>query len=465
MYRPAFALALGLLGCTRYVPRPLQPENRAEVFRARRLDDSALVAWVSRFAGSPSAQAWSDRQLAVAGLRLRSELARARADWVTAQAGERAAGARPQPGLQGDVERAVSGSEGASPWVVSLAAMHTVELGGKRGARLLQARARTTVAESDLRLAAWRIAQQVRAAAASAAAAQAEADELGGEVEVLQQVREVERARFAEAVLSGSELARTDAELQQLQADRSVARGAARVARADLAAAVGLPAQALDGMAIVLPGDSSCARENDQPIDSLESRALRRRAEVGRALGEYAVAEAELRGQVARQYPDLELGPGFIWDQGVHRWILAVALPALLGFRNRGAIHQAEASREAAAARVTEAQDSVLAQVEAAVQGCLGATEQIGTADSVVVATTRGLELARAAYQRGETSRLEPAQAELALARARRLARQASRRGFAAALALQAATGEWWGVADESWPDPRMDQTTTGDGH
>ena len=64
----------------------------------------------------------------------------------------------------------------------------------------------------------------------------------------------------------------------------------------------------------------------------------------------------------------MELGPGFIFDQGIKRWTLGLALPGLLGFRNQAPIVEAEAARAAAGARVAESQDSLLAEVDEAMR-------------------------------------------------------------------------------------------------
>jgi outer membrane protein TolC len=177
--------------------------------------------------------------------------------------------------------------------------------------------------------------------------------------------------------------------------------------------------------------------------------------EVSRVLGEYALAEAEVRLQVARQRPDLELGPGYIFDQGIHRWTLGFALPALLGFRNRTPIDQAEAARSAAAARVSEVQDAILAEAGEAAESCRAAAAESLVADSVGAAAEELVSVARGRYERGETGRLEPARAELAAARATAAQRQARRRLQLAGLAAEAAAAEWRGSAAESWPDPR----------
>jgi outer membrane protein TolC len=141
----------------------------------------------------------------------------------------------------------------------------------------------------------------------------------------------------------------------------------------------------------------------------------------------------------------------------VNRWTLALALPALLGSRNRGAIGEAEAAREVAGLKVAEVQDAVFADVESAVQRCRGASLELAASDSVVAAASRLRERDQAAYRRGETSRLEPARSELQLVRAQRARRRAERRLARASLELERAAGGPSPQASGQWPDPRQE--------
>jgi cobalt-zinc-cadmium efflux system outer membrane protein len=451
---------VALHGCVRYVPRPIEPAAHAGAYRTRRLSDPRLLDWVSRWADRPAAGRWTDRQLALAALGLRAELARARAEWRAALAAERTAGARPAPGATADVERAVSGSDGASPWVISLGALLSVELGGKRGARIQRARARSALAEAELRRTAWRIASETRGAALALASAEAERADADREAGALVEVQSLERARYEEAALTAAELARTAAEVQDARFRASAAQAAAIDARVALAALTALPPAALDGAEVEAEAGSGCASLVTLGDDSLAALALTRRPEIGAALSEYAVAEAGVRGEVARQYPDLDLGPGFIWDQGVHRWTLALALPNLLKFRNRSAIDEAVAERAAAAARVAEIQDALLGDAARAAGRCRGTRLEAAAADSQMVVAERQAALARAAYERGETSRLDPVLAALGVLRAERARRLQAGRLAAAGRALEAAIG---GSADGEggrWPDPRSDVLT-----
>jgi outer membrane protein TolC len=358
--------------------------------------------------------------------------------------------------VQGDVERRVGGREVEDPWVVGVAGVVQLELGGKRGARLQAAHAGVTLAESRLVGASRAVAVETRMAAAALVHALADAVDAGEEVRGLERVHGLERSRFAEAALDASELARTSTEIQNARLAQAQSEHAVLTTRARLGAAMALPARALDSLVPVLDPPGGCAGLDSAGPSAVTAEAVQRRTEVATALAEYAVSESRLRLEIARQYPDLELGPGFLWDEGVHRWTLAFALPALLGSRNRGAILEADAFRDVAALRVAEVQDSVLADVDLAVEGCRGSSLELAAADSVVAAAERLYGREREAYERGETSGLEPARAELLLLRARRARRAAERRLTVASLELERAAGGP-PSPDGLWPDPRRD--------
>ena len=135
-----------------------------------------------------------------------------------------------------------------------------------------------------------------------------------------------------------------------------------------LAAAVGVPGAALG--AVTLPEGLDAADAEALlrvSADDARRRALLERADVRQALAEYAAAEATLRLELARQYPDLRLGPTYEFDQGQNKWGLSLALDLPLLDRNQGPIAEAVAARAEAAAKLTATQAGVIAEVEQAV--------------------------------------------------------------------------------------------------
>ena len=446
----ALGLACAAVGCARYAPAPLDPAATADAYGARRLDAPELRTWLSAHGGAAD-DGWTSATLGIVALYYHAAVARARATWESARAAEGSAGARPQPDVQGELGYATSSAVFESRWLGVLSAIFTVELGGKRGARLIAARARTAVAETDLEETAWRTARAVRAAAVDLAGAEERLTDASEGADRVTAFAARLRRRYDEGTLGRAELAAIEAEEADSRAGSARERAGVAAARESLAQAVGIPVAALEGARMAAEVVPTCASAG---TDSLQALALRRRPEVGRALAEYAVAEADVRVAVAGSYPDVSLGPGYTWDQGIGRWSLLFGLPRLPLNGNRGPIAEAIARRREAAARFAERQQTVLEDVSGAVAGCRAALADAAGTDSVRAATARRAELARSAYGRGEIGVTDLEPLELAETRASRDLHAAVRRLASAALALETATGAW-PPGSVQWPDPR----------
>lgn len=441
---PRAALAAVLLGgCAHYVAQPVDPAGLAGTFRSRTLDDSVVVAAVTARAGPPGSGAWSAAQLAVAAQVRHSDVAEAAAALEVARAGEITAGARPQPGVTGEFGRATDPGPFESPWFGSVMLSVTIELGGKRGARVAAARARTARAAVDLAGAEWDVAHRAHGAHAAMVAVDSLAVVLDGERARLGAVLGSLRRRVEAGEVATGELARLASEQATLEIELQRVVAAREAARQGLARALAVPRGALEALRVVPDGIDGCAATGAVAADDLEARALTQRAEVGRALAAYAEAEAALRLEVARTWPDLVLGPGFVWDGGVHRWNLLASLPELMLNRNRGPIAEAAARRAAAGVRVDAAQQAVLADVAAARAACVGALRELATADSAATALARASAVVSAAVERGERGERDRLAMELVQARAQRERLGAAVRVGEAGIELERAVGGW----------------------
>ena len=445
----------GLVSCVRYRPAPLDPPGLAAGYRARQLSDGALRQFMTSAAIEvPEDSEWHPRHLSLVALYFHPELDFARASWHEAAAAEITAGARPPLSADGTVNRAARPDEGkTTSWSVSLGTAMTLETGGKRGARLARARAGTLAARLRLETTAWQVAED--AARAAMAAVSADGDLKSAEVEqsTLDRVLALLRARYAQGAASLTEVARAEGDLQAATVSVLSAERERTAARAEVARAVGLPVAEVDSLSIGFETASHCAILDSVAVPALERRALLTRADVGTELAAYAEAEGELRIAVAEQYPDLSLGPGIGWEQGIGRWSLGLGLSKIVLNRNRGPIAEAEARREGAAVRFAEVQQNALREVASGAAECQGARVEEAQADTLFRGAARRLALAQAAYQRGETGETEVAFAQLGLVRAQHTRDLATRRLAAAQLGLERAVGAWLGASAPHWPD------------
>ena len=182
--------------------------------------------------------------------------------------------------------------------------------------------------------------------------------------------------------------------------------------------------------------------------------ALRRRYEMGSALAAYAVREGELRIAVANQYPDLQLTPGWAWDQGLNRWILGLALPQLLLNRNKGPIAEAVARRAMEGSNVEAVQQLILAEVDAAVADCAASRATLDAAAALMEALHVRERSVRAAFDRGEVTQFEGLSLALALAEAEAELQRATLTRIVLGSQLSRVTGLWSRSTSDSLADP-----------
>ena len=102
------------------------------------------------------------------------------------------------------------------------------------------------------------------------------------------------------------------------------------------------------------------------PAPDVRAAAVENRLDVQRALAQYEAAQSRLQLEVARQYPDIDLGPGYAYEEGVHLISLRMGTVLPLRNRNEGPIAEAEAQRKAAGAQLLATQSAVIAQSDKA---------------------------------------------------------------------------------------------------
>src|SRR5262249_22930225 len=130
------------------------------------------------------------------------------------------------------------------------------------------------------------------------------------------------------------------AELQRV-ADLAEAERQKREAQVLLATAVGVPVRALEGLDVEFPLGAST--DLDRLAPSLRRQTLQTRSDILAALADYGASQSALQLEIARQYPDVRIGPGYEYDQGLNKWsTIGVSLELPVLNRNAGPIGEAE---------------------------------------------------------------------------------------------------------------------------
>ena len=132
-------------------------------------------------------------------------------------------------------------------------------------------------------------------------------------------------------------------------------------------------------------------------------------------MAEYAASQSALRLEIARQYPDIHLGPGYQYDQGDHKFSLSVTAELPLLNQNQGPIAEAEARRAAAAARFVALQAKVIAEIDRAVSGYRVSQETLSTLESLAASQKKQSEVAAAQFKVGAADQLDLLNAQIEL--------------------------------------------------
>lgn len=404
-------LAAGVIAaaaCVRFHPKSIVPATVMEDFEARKLDAPELKDFLLRHQDVkdwPPA-AWDLKSLTLAAFYYHPDMDVARAQWGVARGGRITAGERPNPSLNPALGyNTTSPTSEVTPWIPEISLEIAIETAGKRGYRVAEARHLSEAARWNILSAAWEVRSRLRSALLEAYAA-GETEALLSEAQRLQ----TETVRLLELQKEAGEVSVYDLTQARLALDggRLAAIEAARAkeeAMARLAASLGVPRVALDGVSLAF----DCFRRPDPVIPAGEVRrhAVVNRSDILAALSEYAASQSALQLEVAKQYPDIRLGPNYQLDQTDSKWTIGLALDLPILSRNRGPIAEAEARRTESAARFLALQSQVIAELDAAVEDCRSAVLKAQAADDLTANLARQEAAARTRREVGEISKLE----------------------------------------------------------
>ncbi len=418
-----------LAGCAHFEAQPLSPDQTAAQFDARTLDDPGLKKFLERnlkrdFTTWPP-QEWDFEALTLVALYYHPSLDVARAQWAVAQAGTRTAGQRPNPAVNVAPQYTSNSPSGESPWVAALTFEGVIETAGKRGYRIEQAQQLSEAARLNLATQAWQVRSRLRTSLLDDVVARQRVVLLQNVQEAQQQTLGLLEARLRAGGIAATELTIPRVAWIRTQADLADARRQAVDSRAAVAQALGLPLHAIEARELKfdLPiadfglriADSGQAA-NPQ---SAEARryALHRRADILATLANYAASQSALRLEIAKQYPDIRLGPGYEYDQGLHKWGLAVGTDFLPVFhRNQGPIAEAQAKRAEAAARFLALQAQVSGEIDRALAARAATQDQLRQLDVLLDTQRKHVQSVEAMVKAGAADQLELRTAQLEVA-------------------------------------------------
>lgn len=378
------ALMLAQAACATYSARPLDPAASRAQLEARSLTDPALgerlKALLPADRSVPPAGGWGAAELLVAAAQFNPRLAEARARLAAAVAGVTTARAIPNPNLTGSFEYDLHKAAEAT-WLWAASSMFIVDTPLRRRLRMELAQSAVQAARADYAETLWGVRRELRAARLAAhlaerrltvlAAAERDRSELAAHI----------ARRVAAGESAASERLQNDVELARTRSAQAEAARQRAAARAHLAAVIGVPQPALEAVPLNFDDLTGPAPLEAARVGELREHALLSRADLERAADDYQASEVELQQAVRAQYPQLTVGPGYMFDHGIRKATLGVSFDLPVFNQNQGPIAEARARREAAGQHLLGVQSDILSEVDAARTDYALALGALGTAE------------------------------------------------------------------------------------
>jgi cobalt-zinc-cadmium efflux system outer membrane protein len=400
--------AVMLAGCATFHNRPISPGDTLTAFEARRLDSEAtreaVEASLQRTFAAWPPRCWDLTLLTPVALHYSAALAAAEAHARVVRAGIRTVSEYPNPQFSFVPGYNTSSPAGESPWILDYALSFPIPTAGRRTAAIRQARAFSSAADFDVAEAAWQVRNRLRRRLLGLYAAEQQVALLRQQAADQRQTLRLLQARYASGDISAPAWLEARSAYKTVQYAELNAKTRELTARDDLAEALGLPAAALDGVRFAF---SEFTRPpHITPPAAAQRNALLNRADILAALARYAASQYALQREIARQYPSLQIGPGFRWDQGQDKWSLGISISLPVFNHNQGAVAAAEARRREAAAQFERVQDRVIAQVTRAMTAYHGAHARLSLARQASNSAAQAAQAAMAQFKAGEIDAL-----------------------------------------------------------
>ena len=373
---------LSLAGCAaqRYQAAPIVASDTASRFESRNLADTGLQSFEEKNLGHPMSpwppKSWDLQTLTLAALYFNPALDLARARVEGTEASIVTAGERPNPTL--GISPGIP-----SPYLLSLDFAIPIETKGKRGYRIQAARSIDQAARFDVADSAWTIRNALRAALLNYLLSTRSLELFRAE----EKIRE-DQVNILEQIFSVGEIPRPVVDLARIEFSKthlaiSTVEGQIGEAKATLAAAIGIRVAGLQGIDFSWSGMDTPPDADSFSPAKIQHEAVLNRLDIRRSLAQYAAAEADLQLEIAKQYPDINIGPGYTYEE-THSFFTVGASSTLPFFnRNEGPIAEAKARRQQAAFALLETQAQVIARSERALAVYTSALKEMAEAESL----------------------------------------------------------------------------------
>lgn len=406
---------IGACSFQKYTSQPLDPIANGAKFESKD-PSSAQFQQYLRNNSYPEErlpiQQWGLDELTYCALYFHPSLDVARAQWRAAQSAEASAAERPLPNLNSSIARSDDPDPSKKPFAFGLSIDIPIETANKRNLRIENAQHLTQTAKLEIAQTAWQLRQNIGQTLTDYQFNEKQLAIFAAEIALRQEIVTMFEKRVSLGAASNIELSAAKLQLQTIVADHNSKQQNRLVMLSKIANHLGLPLAKIESMQLQL-NDA----ENYVPaaIDAkqLQNTALLNRIDIRIALERYALAETKLKLEIAKQYPNLALSPGYTYEFGDNLWSLGISSLITLLQKNKLAIAEARQLRELEAAQFEALQTKVLSDTAIANNLLAQAKQTLFNQQTLLLQQQAYTKSSERKFAAGEIDRLELAYIKL----------------------------------------------------
>ncbi|MGC8594410.1 MAG: TolC family protein [Candidatus Kryptoniota bacterium] len=353
----------------------MDPAKTYEAIASRSLRDPEVKVFIENglkrhFAQWPPDK-WDFNMLTLAALYYNQDIKIAEAEFGISKAKVITAKQIPNP-VVSLVPEFISNPGLLSPWAPAIGTGAQIETAGKRHDRVSVALAEEQSNFYNLLQKAWSIRSHLRKSLLDYYIAERRLDLLRRELEVKGKISALSKLEYQLGEISLDEFNVVQTSFISAGLSYEEAKSHLSEAKRRVASAVGITEAHLESdllspePRIVFDFLNKIPDTSEIPRGKVIKEALLRRPDILSALSLYKAAESNLRLEISRQYPDVTIGPGYKWDEGINKWNIAISLSLPIFNMNAGPIAEAEAKRERAEANFMKLQTEAIVGTESA---------------------------------------------------------------------------------------------------
>lgn len=352
-------------------------------------------------------QQWGLDELTYCALFFHPSLDVARAQWRATASSEAAAFEKTTPSINSHVSHSNQANQDISPFALGLSIDIPIDTVNKREIRIDNARHLSLAAKLEIAQTAWELRNQVAQSLNEYQLNQQLIKLLLDEQDLRQQIVNIYQKRVNLGVASNVELSTAKLQFQITNAELSTRQQAQLSNLSKLASNLGLPLAKVESLKLSDSSPELTLLISQEKSSNLQTTALLNRVDIRIALEKYAASEAKLKLEIAKQYPDITISPGYAYEFGDRIWSLG--LSSLLNFLNKNKLAIAEATqlREVEAAQFEALQTKVIAEANIASVAVSQSQQALAQQQALLLQQQRNTQRMQRKLAAGEIDRLE----------------------------------------------------------